>query len=855
MADNAAYHLELAEAPDSAPVLAPELTILYAAAGSTGLLVNAHTVKLSQYDLISIDPGSEYSLHSTQDAILCILRFSGPFLEKAMNGASGRFILNSAEQRSASYGKIRHLFMRLLTYDSSRHLSSSGEEALVLEIFSELADRFFVPDEGDIRLAPEDSSRMRLIMQYISSHLYSGCSITELSEKLYLSQPALSRFFKKKTGLLFSDYVNNLKMAEAARSIVSTDVPFSQISNELGFSGTSSFYHAFSRKYGMTPAEYRSLNHPQPDVAGGEADGMDAAGRNTTLLRERLRETIQLPEDTEVLTVRESIDIRQRRGEALDPGRLVSAGAFGSMLMVNVQHHILMLKEELGITYVRLWNPFSTRLKITDGTTAAHYNFDLVDQVLDFLVRSGLKPFIDYGTREDRALRTRSETIFIEHENVIFATKELWETALQYFIQHIILRYGEEEVSTWGFELFNTSYLSDASPLPYRGDDQFPDAYRSFHRIVKSSLPDNTRCGPGFISSYPAIGDGVTATRFSQGTAPGSDGQAEGGTAAGKHTEDGKAAEGQVPDETVSGEPTSIEQAPDRQTLDTFLRSCADSGIVPDFISIVFHCYDQKADPFSAGQEVVMLQSLKRLLSQYAMSSTRIIVPEWYSSVSSRNYLNDSCYRAVYFIRKFAEAAGIANMMSAAIASDWVSNYFDSHSVSNGGNGLLTRTAMKKPLLVALKLLFKMPPVIISKSAYHLMTCNERGTYYLLCSNFPIDKASEYELNEIIPDPADASVFIESHPGLQLTVTLRGILSEGKYSVRMESISEQEGTILSGWKQFGYESELEEYEIRYIRDSIYPRMNTRRLNVSNQSMSLTVTLPPFGAALFTIRKV
>ena len=52
MADNAAYHLELAEAPDSAPVLAPELTILYAAAGSTGLLVNAHTVKLSQYDLV-----------------------------------------------------------------------------------------------------------------------------------------------------------------------------------------------------------------------------------------------------------------------------------------------------------------------------------------------------------------------------------------------------------------------------------------------------------------------------------------------------------------------------------------------------------------------------------------------------------------------------------------------------------------------------------------------------------------------------------------------------------------------------------------------------------------------------------
>ena len=135
------------------------------------------------------------------------------------------------------------------------------------------------------------------------------------------------------------------------------------------------------------------------------------------------------------------------------------------------------------------------------------------------------------------------------------------------------------------------------------------------------------------------------------------------------------------------------------------------------------------------------------------------------------------------------------------------------------------------------------------------MTRNDHGELFLLCWNFPITSDREFELSEISPSPSDAQVFIDAHDTMELNITLRGILSQGRYSIRTETISEQEGTILGTWKQFGYEEDMEEYEVRYIRNSVYPRMSTQKRQIKGQTMSLQTTLPPFSVALLTIRRI
>lgn len=811
MRNDIPYSLAILEAPEIPSRLLAELEVVYVIVGDAEIVSGQYRTRLRQYDLISLDPGLEYSIRGSGDSILVIVKYTGSYIETRLNGMTGRFILNSAAEPGGSYGRLRYLFGKLLSYDDGQHRTVSLEESIALEIFSVLADLFFDPDPiADQDRRPSDNYRMRIIMQYISSHLHENCSIAELSEILFLSPAAVSRFFKKKTGIHFSDYIHELKMKEAAREISSSVRPLSHISAELGFSNPSSFHHAFVKTYGMTPAEYRrrnALRNIPDDPAGEIPDGrtQDRSNASAAALRQRVLEQVGISGASEngTLKIRQSIDVRESQGIKPLNLKLITAGASGDLNLVNVQYHILMLQKELGIEYVRFFTPFTTKLRITDGKTRGYYNYDLLDQILDFLTNAHLKPCIDLGTRENRALRTQGDTIFVDREVILFNSKSLWEEALSSLMEHIIRRYGEKNVSQWMFEFMDMSYIQDNWPVPYPGSNVF-EAYGSLYRIVKKASPASPVGGPGLM--------------ITSNTEPGS------------YRFDYPAA------------------------LESFLKHCCENDCRPDFISVIFHLYRQKVCEYGFDAEVELLKKIKKQMSQRALNDAKIIITEWYSSVSSRNYLNDSCYRAAYFARKLSQTAGLADMISISVASDWVSNYFDSHSISNGGNGLLTKSGIEKPVFSILRFIFKMPSDLVSRGPSHYLTRNEHGELFLLCWNFPIGTDKEFELSEIAPKPKDVDFFISSHSGMELTVTLRGLLSQGKYSVRSETVSEQEGTILGNWKQFDYEEDLEEYEVRYIRNAVYPRMSTKKRQVQSTTLTLPVTLPPFSVALLSIRK-
>ena len=71
-------------------------------------------------------------------------------------------------------------------------------------------------------------------------------------------------------------------------------------------------------------------------------------------------------------------------------------------------------------------------------------------------------------------------------------------------------------------------------------------------------------------------------------------------------------------------------------------------------------------------------------------------ITEWNFSLSSRNYLNDSCYRAVYLAWVAAALSGLADVLAVWVASDWISSYYDTISIANGGNGILTKNRIPK---------------------------------------------------------------------------------------------------------------------------------------------------------------
>jgi xylan 1,4-beta-xylosidase len=116
---------------------------------------------------------------------------------------------------------------------------------------------------------------------------------------------------------------------------------------------------------------------------------------------------------------------------------------------------------ELGFQYVRfhglLNDEMSICIKDSDGNL--RYSFFNVDSIFDFLLRIGMKPFIELGFMPE-ALASGSATCFHYRANVTPpADYNRWAAMIEALTRHLIDRYGTPEVRTWFFEVWNEPNL------------------------------------------------------------------------------------------------------------------------------------------------------------------------------------------------------------------------------------------------------------------------------------------------------------------------------------------------------------------------------------------------------------
>lgn len=111
-----------------------------------------------------------------------------------------------------------------------------------------------------IKLRGVYSKQIVRALDYIICHLHQRIFIKEISEYLKISPAYLSRLFKKETGLSFREYVNKLKIEEAASLLLYTQFSDVEISSLLAFSSQSYFIKIFKKFMGVTPKKYKVKN-------------------------------------------------------------------------------------------------------------------------------------------------------------------------------------------------------------------------------------------------------------------------------------------------------------------------------------------------------------------------------------------------------------------------------------------------------------------------------------------------------------------------------------------------------------------------------------------------------------------
>ena len=95
-------------------------------------------------------------------------------------------------------------------------------------------------------------------METSQPYLRVDFKLLDVAEVLPLNRTYLSRVFNESFGSSFSAVVQQYRLEEGRRLLLEhPDISVTQISHLAGFSSSSTFHHAFSKKMGMSPHAYR----------------------------------------------------------------------------------------------------------------------------------------------------------------------------------------------------------------------------------------------------------------------------------------------------------------------------------------------------------------------------------------------------------------------------------------------------------------------------------------------------------------------------------------------------------------------------------------------------------------------
>ena len=135
----------------------------------------------------------------------------------------------------------------------SRHIC----KGLLLRIFRIISSRY------DFSLSKELRRTMNWIVfeeisDYIKRH-YAKVSIKDLAAEFHFQEDYFNRIIKKKTGLTYSAYVQQIRLEHAEHMLAASDRSVDEIAELVGYRNKGYFYKIFQEKYGTTPSKYRKL--------------------------------------------------------------------------------------------------------------------------------------------------------------------------------------------------------------------------------------------------------------------------------------------------------------------------------------------------------------------------------------------------------------------------------------------------------------------------------------------------------------------------------------------------------------------------------------------------------------------
>ncbi|NEW83386.1 MAG: helix-turn-helix transcriptional regulator [Mariniphaga sp.] len=121
-----------------------------------------------------------------------------------------------------------------------------------------------IEEQEILSLTPEftvsqykDLDQIKIVYNYVLLNIQDTITLDAVSGLLNMAPGSFCRFFKKRTGKSFLQYVKDIRISIASKMLSNTEKPIAQICFESGYNNLANFNFYFRSIMKMTPSEYR----------------------------------------------------------------------------------------------------------------------------------------------------------------------------------------------------------------------------------------------------------------------------------------------------------------------------------------------------------------------------------------------------------------------------------------------------------------------------------------------------------------------------------------------------------------------------------------------------------------------
>ena len=104
----------------------------------------------------------------------------------------------------------------------------------------------------------EHTQRIDTVLKFISDNYDSYITLNDVADIACLTPNSFCRFFKRVTNKSFTQFLNEVRIRNAARILVQRDLPISEVCYMVGYRSITNFNRQFKEIIGKTPKQYRA---------------------------------------------------------------------------------------------------------------------------------------------------------------------------------------------------------------------------------------------------------------------------------------------------------------------------------------------------------------------------------------------------------------------------------------------------------------------------------------------------------------------------------------------------------------------------------------------------------------------